>query len=186
LTWFPSVAAALGYAYTLSERVSEALPLLLQAVAQDTSRGMAAGHARRVANLSEAYVLAGRIDEAIDLAASALAFARTLKARGNEAYALWLHGEIRAQQEPLADAAADAYYQQALALAKELEMRPLQAHCHLALGTLSTKRRQLAQARVELSAAIELFQTMGMTFWLPRAQATLAQAGDSLPAERAI
>jgi tetratricopeptide (TPR) repeat protein len=177
LTWLPSVAAALGYAYTLSERVSEALPLLQQAVARDTSRGIAAGHARRVANLSEAYVLAGRIDEAVDLAASALAFARTLKARGNEAYALWLHGEIHAQQKPLADAAADAYYQQALALAKELGMRPLQAHCHLALGTLSTKRGQLAQARVELSTAIELFHTMGMTFWLPRAQATLAQAG---------
>jgi tetratricopeptide (TPR) repeat protein len=177
LTWFPSVAAALGYAYTLSERVSEALPLLQQAVAQDTSRGIAAGHARRVAYLSQAYVLAGRIDEAVDLAASALAFARTLKARGNEAYALWLHGEIRVQQEPLAGEAADAYYQQALALARELGMRPLQAHCHLALGTLSTKRSQLAQARVELSTAIELLHTMGMTFWLPRAQATLAQAG---------
>ena len=179
LTWFPSLAAALGYAYTLSERVSEALPLLQQAVAQDTSRGIAANHARRVANLSEAYLLAGRRDEAVDLATSALTFARILQARGNEAYALWLHGEIHAQQEPLAGEAADAYYQQALALAKELEMRPLQAHCHLALGTLSTKRGQLAQARVELSTAIELFHTMGMTFWLPRAQATLAQAGGS-------
>ena len=106
LTWFPSVAAALGYAYTLSERVSEALPLLQQAVAQDTSRGIAAGHARRVANLSEAYLLAGRRDEAVDLATSALTFARTLKARGNEAYALWLHGEIHAQQEPLAGEAS--------------------------------------------------------------------------------
>jgi tetratricopeptide (TPR) repeat protein len=177
LTWFPSVAAALGYAYTLSGRVLEAFPLLQQAVAQDTSRGITAGHARRVAYLSQAYVLAGRIDEAIDLAASALAFARTLKARGNEAYALWLHGEIRAQQEPLTGRAAGAYYQQALALAHELGMRPLQAHCHLALGTLSTKRGQLAQARVELSTAIELFHTMGMTFWLPRAQTTLTQAG---------
>ena len=186
LTWFPSVAAALGYAYTLSGRVSEAFPLLQQAVAQDTSKGIAAGHARRVAYLSEAYLLAGRREEAVDLAASALTFARTLKARGNEAYALWLHGEIHAQQEPLAGEAADAYYQQALALAKELGMRPLQAHCHLALGTLSTKRGQLAQARVELSTAIELFHTMGMTFWLPRAQATLAQAGGSLPAERVV
>ena len=183
LTWFPSVAAALGYAYTLSGRVLEAFPLLQQAVAQDTSKGMA-GHALRVATLSEAYLLAGRRDEAAELATSALAFARTLQARGNEAYALWLHGEIHAQQEPLAGTAVDAYYQQALALAKELGMRPLQAHCHLALGTLSTKRGQLAQARVELSAAIELFHTMGMTFWLPRAQATLAQAGGNpLPRE---
>jgi class 3 adenylate cyclase/tetratricopeptide (TPR) repeat protein len=178
VTWFSTVAAALGYAYTLSGRIPEALPLLQQAVAQDPSKGISAGHARRVAYLSEAYLLAGRRDEAADLATSALTFARTLQARGNEAYALWLHGEIHAQQEPLAGATADAYYQQALALAKELGMRPLQAHCHLALGTLSSKRDQLAQARVELSTAIELFHMMGMTFWLPRAQATLAQAGN--------
>jgi class 3 adenylate cyclase/tetratricopeptide (TPR) repeat protein len=174
LTWFPSLAAALGYAYTLSGRVLEAFPLLQQAVAQDTSKGIAAGHARRIAYLSEAYLLAGRRDEAADLATSALTFARTLQARGNEAYALWLHGEIHAQQESLAGAAADAYYQQALALAQELGMRPLQARCHLALGTLSSKRGQLAQARVALSTAIELFHMMGMTLWLPRAQATLA------------
>ena len=102
VTWFPAVAAALGYAYTLSGRIPEALPLLQQAVAQDTSRGIAAAHARRVAYLSEAYLLAGRRDEAADLATSALTFARTLQARGIEAYALWLHGEIHAQQEPLA------------------------------------------------------------------------------------
>ena len=186
-TWFPTVAAALGYAYTLSGRIPEALPLLLQAVAQDTSKGISAGHARRVAYLSEAYLLAGRRDEAVDLATSALTFARTLKARGNEAYALWLHGEIHAQQEPLAGTAADAYCQQALALAKELGMRPLQAHCHLALGTLSTKRGQLAQAGVELSTAIELFHRMGMTFWLPQAQATLTQAGyNSLPSKSSM
>jgi tetratricopeptide (TPR) repeat protein len=175
-TWFPTVAAALGYAYTLSGRMPEALPLLQQAVAQDPSKGISAGHARRVAYLSEAYLLAGRRDEAANLATSALTFARTLQARGNEAYALWLHGEILAQQETPAGKGAATYYQQALALAEELGMRPLQAHCHLALSILSTRRGQLAQARVQLSTAVELFRMMGMTFWLPRAQAALAQA----------
>ena len=175
-TWFPTIAAALGYAYALSGRNSEALPLLQQAVAQDTSKGISAGHARRIVYLSEAYLLAGRIDEAAALATNALAFARALKARGYEASALWLLGEIHAHREPLASEVADAYYQQALALAKELGMRPLQAHCYLALGTLSTKRAQLAQARVELSTATKLLQVMGMTFWLPQVEALLAQA----------
>jgi hypothetical protein len=39
--------------------VTEALPLVQQAAAQDTSCGVSAGHARRVAYLSEAYLLAG-------------------------------------------------------------------------------------------------------------------------------
>ena len=175
LTWFPTVAAALGYAYTLSGRIPEALPLLQQAVAQDTSRGLSAGHARRVAYLSEAYLLTGRLDEAADLVASALAFARTLKARGIEAYALWLQGEIAAHQDPLVWAAADACYQQALALAAALGMRPLQAHCHRGLGTLYAATGDREQSRAALSTAVEMYRAMDMTFWLPQTEAALVQ-----------
>jgi class 3 adenylate cyclase/tetratricopeptide (TPR) repeat protein len=175
LTWFPAVAAALGYAYTLAGRVAEALPLLKQAAAQETSRGISASHARRVAYLSEAYLLTGHMDEATALAQSALAFARDLKARGNEAYVLWLLGEIHAHQDPLEVEAAAAHYRQALALAEALGMRPLQAHCHHGLGTLYATRVQREQAHVELSTAIELYRAMDMTFWLPQTEATLAQ-----------
>ena len=75
---------------------------------------------------------------------------------------------------PAAVEAAEAAYRQALALAEALGMRPLLAHCHLGLGTLYTKVGRLAQARAALWTAIELFQAMGMTFWLPRAETTLA------------
>jgi hypothetical protein len=54
-------------------------------------------------------------------------------------------------------------------------MRPLQAHCHLGLGTLYAKVEQREQARAELYTAIELYRTMEMTFWLPQAEAALAQ-----------
>jgi hypothetical protein len=54
-------------------------------------------------------------------------------------------------------------------------MRPLMAHCHLGLGTLYTKTGQLQQACTELSTAIELYRDMDMTFWLPQAEAALAQ-----------
>ena len=54
-------------------------------------------------------------------------------------------------------------------------MRPLLAHCHLGLGTLYTKIGQQERARAELSTAIELYRAMDMTFWLPRAEATLAE-----------
>jgi hypothetical protein len=67
------------------------------------------------------------------------------------------------------------YYQQALTLADELGMRPLQAHCHLGLGTLYAKIDRREQARVELSAAMALYRAMDMTFWLLQAEAALAQ-----------
>ena len=74
---------------------------------------------------------------------------------------------------------AEDHYRQALALAEELGMRPLQAHCHLGLGTLYARSSQPAQARPELSVAIEMYRAMDMTFWLPQAEAALAQAGGS-------
>lgn len=175
LTWFPTVAAALGYAYILAGRVAEALPLLQRAAAQDTSRGVSAGHARWVAYLGEAYLLTGHAGEARGLARMALAFARDLKARGNEAYALRLLGEIHAHQDPPDVEAAEAAYRQALALAEELGMRPLLAHCYLGLGTLYTRVGRMPQARAALSTAIEQLHAMRMVFWLPRAEAMLAQ-----------
>jgi hypothetical protein len=53
-------------------------------------------------------------------------------------------------------------------------MRPLQAHCHFGLGTLYTKIGRREQARAELSAVIDLYRDMDMTFWLPQAEAALA------------
>jgi uncharacterized protein HemY len=70
---------------------------------------------------------------------------------------------------------AEAHYQQALTLAEALGMRPLQAHCHRSLGTLYLKTEQCEQARAELSTAIHLYRAMEMTFWLPQAEAALAQ-----------
>jgi len=54
-------------------------------------------------------------------------------------------------------------------------MRPLQAHCHRGLGMLYVVLGQRQQARTALTIAIELYQAMEMTFWLPQTKAALAQ-----------
>jgi tetratricopeptide (TPR) repeat protein len=69
-----------------------------------------------------------------------------------------------ARREPPDHEPAEAHYQQALALADELGMRPLQAHCHRGLGTLYTKAGAREQARAELSTAIALYRAMDTIF----------------------
>ena len=54
-------------------------------------------------------------------------------------------------------------------------MRPLQAHCHRGLGTLSVTLKEAARARSELALAIEMYRAMDMTFWLPQTEAALAR-----------
>jgi tetratricopeptide (TPR) repeat protein len=171
----PLVMASLGVAYALMGRTAEALPLLEQGVARATAMDFILDHALRVVWLGEAYLRAGRLEEASTEAQRALEFARAHQERGNEAYALHLLGDIAAQREPLQVEQPAAYYHQTLALTEELGMRPLQAHCHQGLGMLYTKLGQWEQARTELSTAIEMYRSMDMTFWLPQAEAVLAQ-----------
>jgi tetratricopeptide (TPR) repeat protein len=126
-------------------------------------------------SLGEAQLLAGRLEEAHTLAARALALARAHEELGNQAYALHLLGEIAAHRDPSESELAEAHYREALALAEELGMRPLQAHCHRGLGTLYSRVGRAQQARAALGTAIALYQAMEMTFWLPQAEATLAE-----------
>jgi tetratricopeptide (TPR) repeat protein len=167
------IAVHLGLAYALSGRIPEALLLFEQVVEQ------AMGTQQWTAPIlqGEGYLLAGNLEEASTLAERALALSRTHKARGNEAWSLRLLGEIALHGHPSDITQAETYYQQALALANELGMRPLQAHCHHGLGRLYCQIGRCEPARAELSTAIELYRAMEMTFWLPQGEATLAQVG---------
>jgi class 3 adenylate cyclase/DNA-binding winged helix-turn-helix (wHTH) protein/tetratricopeptide (TPR) repeat protein len=173
--YFPLIAAVLGAAYTLDGRIAEAVPLLTQALEQATATEIVSLQALCRLSLSEAQLLAGRLEEAHVLAEGALAHARTHQERGHQAYALRLLGDIAARRDSPEVEQAEAHYREALALAGELGMRPLQAHCHLSLGTLYIRMGQREHAHTALSTAIALYRDMGMTFWLPQAKAALAQ-----------
>jgi class 3 adenylate cyclase/tetratricopeptide (TPR) repeat protein len=173
--WFPFIAPALGAAYTLGGRVADAVPLLTQAMEQATAMERVDVQALCRLALGEAQMLANHLEEAHALAEGALAHARAHQERGNQAYVLRLLGDITARREPPERTQAETHYRQALALAVELGMRPLQAHCHRSLGTLYAKIGRSEQAHAALSAAITLYHAMDMTFWLPQAEAALAQ-----------
>jgi tetratricopeptide (TPR) repeat protein len=175
LTYFPWVAAALGAAYTLGGRIADAMPLLTQALEQTLATETVGLQAFCSLSLGEAHLLAGRLEEAQALAEQALALTREHHERGHQAYALRLLGDIAAHRAPLDVDQAATHYRQALALAEELGMRPLQAHCYHGLGTLYATLGQREQARTALTTAIAMYRAMEMTFWLPQAEATLAQ-----------
>jgi tetratricopeptide (TPR) repeat protein len=179
------MAASLGYASALQGRLAEGRVLLEEAISAHLRAGSVRGLAYRVAWLSEVCRLAGRDAEAWQHAHQALNLARRQQARGDEALALHQLGVVHAHADPPDVAQAEAFYQQALALAQELGMRPLLAHCHHGLGTLYARGGRREQARAALATAIALYRAMEMTFWLPQAEAALVQvsACDNTPAE---
>jgi tetratricopeptide (TPR) repeat protein len=170
--------AHLGVAYALSGRVPEALSLLERVREQSGAVRFPINYLHQAVWVGEGYVLAGHLEEAQPLVQWVLETARDHKQKSYQAYALLLLGKIAAQSEPPDLEPAATHYRQALALAEESGMRPLQAHCHLDLGTLYLTLGQQERARAALSTAVDLYRTMEMTFWLPQAETMLAQVKD--------
>jgi tetratricopeptide (TPR) repeat protein len=149
--WLRGTAASLGYASALQGHLAEAGVLLEEAIRESINTGARQDRALWVARLSEVCRLAGRAEEAWQHARQALDLARQLKERGNEARALHQLGVVQAHADPPDIASAAAHYQQALALAEELGMRPLMAHCYLGLGLLSSRTGLQEQTRAALT-----------------------------------
>jgi tetratricopeptide (TPR) repeat protein len=169
------VEGALGYTLALSGRVPEALTLLERTVGRAPFASLSSRPALDVAWVSEVYMRAGHAAEAHTLAVQALALSHKRKERGAEAWTLRLLADIAMHRDPLQAERAEEYCRQALALADELGMRPLAAHCHFTLGMLYRETRRLEQSRAQLCTAIELYRVMEMTLWRPQAEAALVQ-----------
>ena len=166
-------APRLGCAYNLLGRIAESIALLEDAKnVVDTTRNLAWAPLT-YAYLGEAYALAGRIEEGIVALQIALSLAREHDERSYEAWTLYLIGGVHALRNPPEAQASEDALQQSLSLARELQMRPLEAQCHLALGRLARRAGQDPLARTELTTATSMFGDMDMQSWLQKAEATL-------------
>ena len=171
----PSITAGLGFASALQGRLTEGRALLEEAISEGFHTGALQGLASHLVWLSEVCRLAGHHDTAWQHTRQALALARQHAERANEARALHQLGVVQAHAVSPEVAQAEVFYQQALALAEELGMRPLVAHCHHGLGRLYGTMGQREQAHAALCSAIALYREMEMAFWLPQAESALAQ-----------
>ena len=109
-----------------------------------------------------------RIEVAVVLAVSL-----TLSSLVGEAHALCLAGDVASTVD--ADNSAERSYQEALAIAHDLGMRPLIAHCHLGLGKLSRRTGKREQAQEHLTTATTMYREMGMTYWLEQAETEMRE-----------
>jgi class 3 adenylate cyclase/tetratricopeptide (TPR) repeat protein len=168
-------SAFLGHAYALSGRLAEAVALLERSVNQ-AEKGMVSAHSLGVRFLSEVQLQHGRIEHALERAQLALDLSREHRERGHEAYAIQLLAEVASHRGPPGEEVAQRHYRQALALAGELGMRPLVAHCHLGLGKLYRRVGKRDQAQEHLATAATMYGEMDMRFWLEQAEAEMGES----------
>jgi class 3 adenylate cyclase/tetratricopeptide (TPR) repeat protein len=166
-------ASYLAYAYALSGRLSNIPPLLARATEFALRPEFRSGQPRLLVTLGEVHLLAGQAADAARLAERTLAQSRQHRHRADEALALRLLAEIAARREPPDVIEAEARYREGLALAEELENRPVVGHCHLGLGKLYGRAGKPHQAREHLTTAATMYREMDMRFWLEKTEAEL-------------
>jgi class 3 adenylate cyclase/tetratricopeptide (TPR) repeat protein len=169
--WFAYMTSSLGYAYAHLGRAVEGASLLEEAVKTLESMRFASLHSLFVTHLGEATMLARRLLEARGFAGRALTLACDRGERGWKAWALRLLGEIASRSDPSDVGTAQDHYGRAMALATELGMRPLIAHCHLGFGKLYRHVGKQQEAHEHLGTAMTLYRAMDMRFWLEQAEA---------------
>jgi class 3 adenylate cyclase/tetratricopeptide (TPR) repeat protein len=175
--WSAVLPWATGWAHVLSGRGAEAAESLEQALATREKLGFQDRQPLVLVHAAEACLAADRASDAPRYADRALALARERGERGHEAYALRVLGEITALRHPDETEPAAAHYDAAIALATELGMRPLVAHCHLGLGKLYRRTDKREQAQEHLATATTMYREMGMTYWLEKAEAEVRELG---------
>jgi hypothetical protein len=155
--------------------VAEGLRWLEEGVRRADALRILSRHALRLTWLAEAYLLAGRVDEAEAAAREAHRLAAEHEEKGYAAGALRMLAEAASRAGGGdAESAAARDYREALTAARTLGMRPLEALCHLGLGSLARRLGDGGQAKDRLTAAASLLREMDMRHWLTQAQEALA------------
>ncbi|HEU4342093.1 MAG TPA: AAA family ATPase, partial [Candidatus Binatia bacterium] len=118
------------------------------------------------------WLLLGRLDEARAIGERAVELLPSQPA--GAAHALHLLGDVATHPDRLDAESGEIHYRKALALAERHRMRPLVAHCHLALGSLYRRTDKRQQAREHFTIATTMYREMAMGFWLVQADGAMA------------
>jgi len=159
-TWY------LGHLHSAAGHLTEGVALLERALREFETVGMRIYQGRVAADLAEACVRIGRLDEARIHARRAFELAEERGQRSDLAYA---RRALAAVAEAAGDLeAAAAHYEEALEIARELGLRPLEALCHLDLARFCGRIGHVARGAEHQALGQTMCRNMDMTFWLER------------------
>ena len=175
---YPNLAAQLGFGYALSNRLSEALPLLELALSQAESMHLNFFGTWTRLYLAQAHHLNGDPIRGLELANATLETVQDRKYKALEVFALRLMGTLTSLASPQHRDQAEVFLRKSAVLAAELGIQPEQAHCHRNLGEFYVLNGQNELAVQEATAASSLYKDLGMMFWHRKAGQLLAAPED--------
>jgi tetratricopeptide (TPR) repeat protein len=159
---YPVIAARLVTVYSRRGRIPETMAILEYAQQPSVYRkGATYTWFYLFLAAGEAYLSAGRFEDAKTYAERAEALARRNSEQAHLACALKLRADVMAVGDDTPDPAIRSYLE-AIALAEPRGMRPLLARAHLSLGTLLIGRDRKSEGTPHLAAAAALHKDLGI------------------------
>ena len=174
--WSGIAAMILGRAYALVGRPPDAIANLEAGAAHCEAIKQMTNYPARLATLAEAYLLAGRRNDAETTAQRALALATEQGRKADRALCLQVLGRIAAGADPLDVAAAEKYFTESRERGAALGMRPLVAHCHLDLARLYRAAGRLDDGDAHFTRGKTMYREMNLRVWLKRVESEFATA----------
>ena len=174
---FPLSAATLGFAQVRLGALRDGLRLLRKAAAAAERQSIKFQLSQELTWLGEALLLSGHEEEARIHASNALESARRHGEIGDEAWALWLLGEIASRRSKPSAQEAETFYFGAQKIARCQLMAPLLAHTHYGLARVYRRSNRERAAVANLNLAISKYRSLEMGYWLNLAERTRAKTG---------
>ncbi len=176
-TMVPPVAAWLGWAYTHAGENSKAIETLRRALSVEIRRyGAVCTALHLYIAAGKAYANCHQLETALEMAREAELLTSRTRELGNRARALKLVGDILIERNRENDAEAEKLYAEALRLATDRKMLPLNVQLHRSRGSLFALNRRWAEAEAELELAHSGFEVLRLTEPASEAALLLAKA----------
>ena len=177
LQWSASIGWPLAAALLRAGQLQRGTQLIEELIATCAARGLRSGEACTGGLLAEAYLLAGRLEDARRIAADATRTATERHETDFKATALWVSGLIEMQSGARAREPARRFLSDALAITRERGMRPLEAKVLLALGQLERNAASYESAALNLAASRSIVQALAMPYWSARVDEEMQALG---------
>jgi class 3 adenylate cyclase/tetratricopeptide (TPR) repeat protein len=165
--WLPTVYAIWGWLAAETGEPDEGVACIERSLGVQEGIGLKSQLPMAYLRLAEARLAAGQYETAVTDARRARDVAESVGDAGVRARAL---GALALATVETGADGAEALYRDVERAARDLDMRPLEAHAHLGLARVFHRAGRTAEVSDHLATALAMYRDMGMTHWVKKAE----------------
>jgi class 3 adenylate cyclase/tetratricopeptide (TPR) repeat protein len=164
----------LGHGYFLIEELETALKLIKKGMKIQKDHKIPVYESAHYCHLAEVYFASGDLSNAHSCMKAALKLSQKNKEKWIQGWSRVLLGRILWKRDPSQNDKAQDFILRGIKILEALNLNPYLAPGYLFIGEFYNNAKQRSKALENLKKAEEMFQEMGIDYWLARTKEVLA------------